>query len=208
MQGTVGPREAVSTGGDLVVVSWLWWEPTVTTLVGLGLDAQVGRAEEVWRRELPVGPIEGRRFPVWALIEADEGGVHLVSGGVRLLLAADSGRVLAEARSDRAPVAHPGIWGDELVVPEGGELVGYDRETLAVRWRRPAPMEMIWGLGARPTGGLWRIRLRGGTGAQACSSTWSATSSTRSPALAGSPPPRWCLARWRCCPAATGRVSG
>lgn len=64
VQGTVGPREAVSTGGDLVVVSWLWWEPSVTTLVGLGLDAQVGRAEEVWRRELPVGPIEGRRFPV------------------------------------------------------------------------------------------------------------------------------------------------
>jgi len=98
-----------------------------------------------------------------SFIEAGEGRVYLVCGRMRLLLAADTG-VLAEVRSHKMPVAMAGVWGGDLVVPEGRELVGHDGETLAVRWRRPAPEEMLSG-GARPAGGLWRIRRKRSSGA-------------------------------------------
>lgn len=163
-EGGVGPRAAVSTGGYLVVMSSVWGHLMRSTAVGLSLDTDAERAEPVWARELPLEADHEREIAAQvtasdpSVVSAGDGRVYLVSGGVRLLVASDTGTVVAETGSRFAATGPAVVWGSELLVPEYDHLAAYDRETLAPRWRRRAPGET--GIGVAPADGLCPLSRR------------------------------------------------
>lgn len=165
-RGGVKPWAVAATGDHLVLISLVARKRTVA--VGLRLDAEGSRTQPVWERELPQGPDHvadsgEESFSLPSVVSAGGRRAYIASGGARLLVAADTGAVLAEATAPASPTpnARPAPVGSELLVPEWDELAAYDAATLALRWRRPTPRRMWAG---SPADGLCPLRKEGVAG--------------------------------------------
>lgn len=65
--------------------------------------------------------------------------IHVISGNLRLILDSLSGELITSVKTEASPSAPAIILNNEILVPEGHVLCGYNLQDFRLTWRRPTP---------------------------------------------------------------------
>jgi outer membrane protein assembly factor BamB len=153
-QGGVEPDVYLLSSNQIALIKRFRAECSV---IGLRFNLTLEQVESSWNCELP-----GDVYHTWAghrigmnfasIVPSEKNYLYAIGGTQRLLLNAKVGTVIAHGSAHISPSAPANLIGEELIVPEGQFLAGYDAGNLKLKWRKPTPSNQ-W-IFAQPVGEL------------------------------------------------------